>query len=308
MNNNNNGNSNGGAAMVPYNGPGTEVMSPIAYGSGLPQGQRRGSSVVYEATVRNPAGNALALPNNLSTEALLGEGCIDMQHYMCDKSRTLPGYMSYDKGILARSIDYPTVGVIGQMRAAVEDMFARGRQLPDVTIMTVTGTTFNAAFADNVAPAPVTTFFPRSLGFVVDWGVSMINFAPFDMPITTVNWVGDDLQPLNRSMTLRVTRPSGSSIFIPWAQRISPTMAFAQPQLARPAGNGEADTGLITIGPLPATIATSFSASISFMTAFVPTTAAFAAMLSLYGNKIGDIMLDPNGNPMYGPQSGPSNG
>lgn len=289
--NNNNGNGND-KSITPY-----VVNSPIARGGLNNRGPVPARGLIYEAD-RNPPGNALALRGNLTTEALLGEGCFDSHHYVCDKSRLIPGYIS-GPDIYARSIDYPTVGPIGQVRAAVETMFARSRQMSNNFPLTVTGTTYGGTFANNAAPAPVTTQFPFSLGFVLDWGISMLAFAPFDMQITTTGWVGEDLQPLDRTMTLRVSRPAGSSIYIPWAQRITPSMSMAQAQLARPVGNGET-AATIAVGPLPAAISASFSASVSFMTAFVPTTAAFAAKIGLYGNILGDYEIDPNtGAPVY---------
>jgi hypothetical protein len=279
---NNNGNNNGrnGGGMIPWRGP----HGPGAAG---PHGPNH---LFYEENqFRTDRNIPPAYQNNKTIENLMGDGCLDARHYVCDKARPVPGIAS-NGPMLIRAVDYPTVGTIGQARSAAEAMFARGAHMPDQFVLTSLGAgTFEVSFNRDTNPSsstPATPLFPISYGFVIDWGISMLNFQPFDLEIASTRWVGvDDRQVLDRRVRVRVERCCGSSIYIPWAMRISPAMAQAVNQLAVPEPQEQgADVSLIQVVNVPTAIEPAFSAVVSFMTAASPQIASYAALSAMYGN------------------------
>lgn len=227
---------------------------------------------------------------NLSTEALLGSGCRDAHHRVCDLQRLVPGVTS-DRKFTQLQIDYPVVGPIGQLQAVAYSLYSRGRSVANPTQLTQAGVNWQALFAVNDPAAPWNGVFPLSMGFRLDWGVALLNWQPFDLNISTTNWVGEDSQPLNRSFTIRVNKDNGSSIYVPWAMRQTPPMAMALCQLARPVPQqGGLNISSITVSNIPLSISNNFGASVSFLTAAAPQTAAYAAHISLFGNVAGNVI------------------
>jgi hypothetical protein len=299
-----NGNGNNGVNWLGPHGPG------IA-------GAHGPSNLYFEENqYRSDRNIPPSFQDNKTIEDLMGDGCLDARHYVCDKARPIPG-VSSNGPMLIRSIDYPVVGPIGQIRAAAEAMFARGAHMPDQFILTGAGATRTVTFNRDTNPStstPAVPLFPMSQGFVVDWGIAMLNFQPFDLEIRSTGWVGiDDGQPLDRSIRIRVERCCGSSVYVPWAMRITPAMAKGVNQLAVPQPQVDgADVSSINVVNLPGNVQTTFSAVVSFMTAASPQVAGYAALTAMYGN-VGYQITRPaelgngNGNGGGSPQLGSGN-
>lgn len=265
--------------------PGNREGRP--YGN-LPVQRRSGPSSLRFEAQQYDAYKPYAFQPNMTVEALLGQGCNDANEYICERERILPGVVSNEFFAL-RSIDYPVVGPVGQFRASTEYLYARGKHMPDQFPLALVGANFEAEFFADDPASPVNGVFPWSLGCVMDWGVATLSFLPFDLTVQTLNWIGDDGQSLDRQFTIRVQRTVGSSIYVPWAQRIAPAMAMGQVQPAKPRTEEAGGSKIIIKNlPSPYTVpAGPFGAQVSFMTAFSPQTAAFASLTGLYGNSAG---------------------
>jgi hypothetical protein len=232
---------------------------------------------------------------NFTTEALLGQGC-RQRNYVADRARLVKG-ISSNQRFLVRNEDYPVVGTIGQARAVTESLYARGRHMPNVFPLTsVGGGVFEVYFGKDDPAAPFNANFPFSQGFVIDWGVAMLNFAPFDLHIQTESWVGENSQVVDRDVTLRVSEIIGASHYVPWASRITPAMSMAQAQLGEPLPQEDGvNVSAIRVINLPGNIEANFSATVTFMTAFTPTAATYAALISEYGNCVGESDMNTTG-------------
>jgi hypothetical protein len=228
---------------------------------------------------------------SLSPEYLLGDGCIDPKHSVCDKSRRVAPY-SANVAFPTRQLDYNTVGVIGQARAALELLYSgyanQGTRFP----LTNGGTSATKTFNYDLDDASTVV---ESLGFVLDFGVGMLNFSPFDLQLSSAGFV--NLSPqfigstvidtsVDRSIVVRVNDFNGGSIFVPWAHRVSAplgTMQDAIIQIGRPLPQTEGSPlSAIVCSNIPAALIASFSATVQFMTAGSPVTAAWAELIGAY--------------------------
>lgn len=249
-----------------------------------------------------PGVEARAFQGNQSVEALLGEGCIDWKHFICDRARMIPGIAGTGPFVLV-SADYPVIGTVGQLRASTEALFARGRNYNNPTPMSLTGGNLEASFVpdgyfgNQVGQPP---FVPLSMGFVIDWGLPLLNFTPFDMRIQSEGFIGEDGQTLDRDLVVRINKPAGSSLFVPWASRVSPGMAFAQNQLAKPSPEDEGPTAFVRIVAPPSPIDNFLNVQVRLMTAFSPAVAAYSALIGLYGNIVGPVMTNHYDNANMG--------
>lgn len=205
----------------------------------------------------------------LAPEDLLGDRCREADSAACDKGRYIRPFVSTvgDAYLEAMYLDYNVIGTVGQARAAVRRMYADETQDVGRTTMVGASPNFNATFAAYPTRA-------ACVGFVIDWGIEMLNYAPFDMQIITSGWINLGGTTLDRNLTVRIHGTVGSSIFVPFAQRTTPSMSIAQMQVAHSGGDG----ATIQVASLPTNIFSSFSATISLLTAFSPRTAAYAAL------------------------------
>lgn len=207
----------------------------------------------------------------LAPESFLGRGC-NNPSWVCDRGRLLPPWLSNNEpGVVAAIVnDYTAVGTIGQMRAVFDTLYAIGEFQQTRYVGQLAGTTSTATVNSSVP----------SLGVRIDWGVSLLAWAPFDLNISTTNF--ETLftgQTLNRSFSVRVGGANGGSIYIPFAQRAT-GITQAQPAIGRIAG-GEGGDGTVAATGIPAAIGASFSMTVQLLTAFHPITAAFGEGLNL---------------------------
>jgi hypothetical protein len=207
----------------------------------------------------------------LTPESLMGDKCALPAGIACDKSRLVSPFMSdvSDPYLTAQTMDYNAVGTIGQARVAFRRMFADEFQDVSRTPMVLAGNDFNATFANY----PTTG---AAIGFVIDWGVTQLNFSPFDMQIVSTGWTNAAGTPIDRNLTLRVYRVNGSAVYVPFAQRTSPSMSMAQMQVAR--ANVQEGSATISVIDLPANVAAFFSATVMLLSAFSPRTAAYSSL------------------------------
>jgi len=222
-------------------------------------------------------GCVIGYDRRFAPEMLLTDGQ-GTDPYIIDKIRALPPYNATAPGDMVSlvSADYSQVGSVGQSRAAMETMFSGFSQnvqrFPFVTVGTDSTVIFNST----------TQVAPSSIGLRIDWGVNLLNFAPFDLQVVTENFVqAFGLQSVDRNITLRVNSVSGCSLYFLWALRQSPSMSIAQNQI----GDQHVTDVLIpsiTIPGLPANVLANFSATLQFLTAFSPITDAWATGVGLY--------------------------
>jgi len=226
----------------------------------------------------DPASCVEAYKRILTPEALMGDVDSDPSAYVLDRPRALPSFLTNaDPDAIAVNFqDYNVVGTVGQSRAVLSTLYSAFHQDVSVTQMTVSGVTATATFSTAAADLPGTA------GFLLRWGIALNNFAPFDLNISTAGWVsrfGGDVA--NRNISIHVSNVIGSDLYIPWAVRVSPAMSMAQHVIAY-APQSDVTNGVITVSNIPAALATNFSASLQFLSAFSPATAAFARGMDLY--------------------------
>jgi len=205
----------------------------------------------------------------LGPEYLMGDHFPgDMSSTVRRATHVVPGMASSPLPLEVKRMDYQTVGNVGQMRSALSYLYGNGAIDPAIYPATVAGTVATATgFAST-----------RAIGFVLDWGVSLLNFAPFAMRILTTLVLNQDGASVNRDFIVYVDpRANGGSIFVPFAQRNATAMNSAQAQI-----------GLVIAGAtavardMPAVIAANFSMNVEVLGAFHPSTERFARLLGLY--------------------------
>jgi hypothetical protein len=227
-----------------------------------------------------------SLIGNIAAEGVLGSGCGDPMFYVCDKARLLPTAFA-NRPYIVDNYDFASVGPVGQLRAALERLYAGGRTVPFTTPLPTVGINKQAAFASDDPLAPWNGRFPLSVGFRLSWGISTQNFVPFTMQIQSSGFENEDGSPIDRDVSVIIDEPAGSSIWIPWANRISPPMSLGCVQVGRPVPQEDAaNVATITIVNVDATILPNLSASVQFLTAFTPATAALVALAGAYGNTV----------------------
>lgn len=208
-----------------------------------------------------------------SPENVLGSYCGDADAVLCDRSRLLPAVrgLPYDPAVIQP--DYNTVGTVAQSRACIQRMFTEGLTDIQNRPLVNAGANFNVVVTDlNI-----------SLGFVLQWGVSMLAYAPFPIQIRTVGWETQYTQDVDREFTIFADgRAGGGQVFVPWASRVT-GMTQAMAQLGMPEDDGEGGReATISVLNVPAAIIPNFSASVQLMTAFTPYAAAYAQAQGLF--------------------------
>jgi len=223
---------------------------------------------------------------SITPESLMADGCGDPTRYICDKARSLPPWLSNAKPSQMQRLidDYTQVGTVGQLRVTLETMYAMAYFIDSRQQLIGSSPDFSAAFT---TPA-------LSVGFRLDWGVSLLNFAPFDMHVRTTGAVAlasATTAPFsqaaavstNRDFTVRVSQVTGGSIYVPWATRVQPGMSIAQQALTIALPDGESPAAInISVLGLPAAIFANFNAQATLLTAFHPVTAAYAVEFGAY--------------------------
>jgi len=280
--------SNPDGRIIQYQDPNTNgVYSQPVNSQGHPSGWPQhtdGCDSYKGGSYQNPVSNWPGCPagydRSITPESLLADSAHPIP-YLRDKARGLPSWISDSEACDMQRVidDYTQVGTVGQTRAAIEALYAFGG-FGDVRIAGI------LAGANDVATFPVANL-PVSIGFRLDWGIQLLNYAPFDMNIHTVGWstastILSPQSPLvdaDRIFTTRVQKVSGGSIFVPWAARVTPGMSVAQQVMAV---SVEVVAATISVENLPAAIAASFSMQVTLLTAFHPLTAQFATAIGAY--------------------------
>lgn len=204
-------------------------------------------------------------------ETLLGVHCPSREVHVNDVERAVEGFSSDTPEYLSIiNTDFFFVGTVGQVRAAIETLYAQAT-------FNITRTAGVVAGVNATITAPVGGF-PHSVGVRLEWGVGLTSYAPFAMPIATSGFV----TPLgsavaDRNITLRARNVNGGELFIPWAQRVVPGMTMGQNQIASAAVGST-----ITVTALPAAVAAAFSVVAQFLTAFSPLTAQWAQINGIF--------------------------
>lgn len=213
---------------------------------------------------------------NLTPENLLGEKTNSGPHSL---KRLVPGFATSraKDGARLLSTDYPFVGNIAAMIACVDLLTSFATHADSRVLMSNAGTSFTASYNGEA---------PASVGFVIDFGIGVNSFAPFDLVISSSGFgtlfdklINLGAATVNRTnVTLRVDGSNGFSVFVPWAQRVTPTMQIAQPKV----GVVTEESGEIIISNVPAAIVPALSATCFLLTASHPRTAEFASAVRLY--------------------------
>lgn len=248
----------------------------------------------------------------IQPEALLGDYPPNAPQYVQDRARLIHPFVSWQGDVQIQVVDYNVVGPVGQARAALKTLFTLGRNdqivYPMVADLAAPGE-FVTGRGFQVGPPLEPQFSAENtvIGVIVDWGVSLLTWAPFSLRIRARNWYGiHGGQRLDRDITLYVDSKTsnGSSIMIPFAQRltgatvqpgdlvtpaITPSglgamsMAIVQPALLRyqSVDPASANYSEVRVGPLSGVIAAAFGASVRLMTVATPGVALWARLEGL---------------------------
>lgn len=222
------------------------------------------------------------LNRDVMPENLLGDN-VSALSYISDKARLHSGVRSAPGELLVKRLDFNSVGSIGQVRAQHELTYAIGEMDPaqypmiaDSPTSYIAGAAPAAAFA---GPNVVT-------GFVINWGVSMLQWAPFIIHITTANAFSAFVRTVcDRDISVYADgRTNGNSIYALFAHRLNNAMSIAQAQVVQVPDAGPPAPPRLTVRviDLPVALAPFFSATVELLTAFSPVTAAHATMNGLY--------------------------
>lgn len=255
-------------------------------GDGQPHSLARrhpGQPGQVEYAGRTPDGTAhcsSGYDRTTTPEALLGDACVMPETYICDKQRLVPGVRSWPHELLIEQADYPTVGPIGQTRAVLERMFSGAAIDPTIYPLVSAGAGTGIFDATGFATGNFVA------GFVLAWGVQLLNFVPFSLHVVTRNWKNEAGISVDRDFILQVDgRVNGNSVFVPFALRVNRAMGTAQAQLAKILGT-EGALETISVVQLPGNVEAAFSATAKLLSAFHPMTSAYAGLLGVYDAEI----------------------
>lgn len=137
-----------------------------------------------------------------------------------------PTIIPIDGAIAVFTSDYNTLSNYEYIRRGADDVGAEGRNDQKDYPFIAAGATGNFAAGSYPDTPGMTPFSSPNLilGVQVEWGLSILDFAPFTMTVKTVNFKGRCYQPVDRKVTLRFenARSGTGGIFqLLFAQRLS---------------------------------------------------------------------------------------
>lgn len=246
-----------------------------------------------EGLIGPPAGNwdPTVTFRGAFPETFIGDAGPAVDPFLLDGGRLLESYCSDmgDDAMSGVSVDYPFVGNVASARRAVETLWTIGVHDETTVTATIAGTTATATFTNGAGP---------TIGFRLDWGLQALNFAPFDLNITSIGWLAGfaaspapaagiaSTQPnVDRTMIIRVRGDrNGGSLFIPWAYRAGQGMNYPMHCLAYATATSGPAAGapIVKVTNLPANIASAFSMNVRLLTAYSQNTADMARLFDLY--------------------------
>lgn len=208
-------------------------------------------------------------------EALLAVGHVDYKRKASDRDRALPSWLATSKkgSIINNNSDYNMVGTVAQFKAVLKQLFSLGAYATTTQAGVAAGNNF-------VITLPAGLFGMPCIGFRLRWGVQLLNYAPFEMPIASSGFKTlfptAAPQPVDRTFTVTVSGSNGGVIYVPLAQRFLAPGGGGGMSMAQNVVGAATDPTTITIGPLDPAVLTAFSASAQLITAFHPNAASFA--------------------------------
>jgi hypothetical protein len=185
-----------------------------------------------------------------------------------NRAKRLASFYS-DGDVTVRTPDFTDLGPVGQLEACLQTMYAEGAQDTGV---------YAGVLAAGVYTATVTSAF-KAVGLVIDWNLGANFGSMFQMAITTADFVNEDGESVDRTLTLKIGAPcAGGKIIIPFAYR-SVGMGDGRQQIGHSDDSAVARTGVgtVAISGIPAGL-TTFGFTTEIMTAFDPITAEYAAL------------------------------
>jgi hypothetical protein len=283
--NNNNSNDDQTLIRIP-----TALLSAAAYDRIAVDGTANPRAYDFSRGAPDPrpdahriSGCPMAYSRPLAPEALLG----DRPEAGGRSRRALRPFISWENDVATVRTDYSTVGTIGQAEAALETLFALGRD--DGEEVSLAATSPSNEFVASTFSQP-----NLAIGVAIMWGIPEEFFMPFTMNIQCNNWYGPlSGAPLDRRLAVQVTASTGNgtTIYVPFAQRTSidsaigtpaasGSMQEAQVQVAQTAAYGEEPAPEVRI-VVPSALAAYFGGSVSLMTAFSTRVAAWSTLEAL---------------------------
>lgn len=186
-------------------------------------------------------------------------------------------------GVIGLAYDYSCLGPKAVARAASDLMHGGGGIYAVDTYASTTTLTTASAVLD---PSTITGVGDSLalLGIVIDWGIALANYAPFDATLETQGFLSVlDGTDTDRNMKLRFTGGVlGGRMYVPLAYRSSNGMNYGQNVLSRLRKNGEIwDTATISVSNLPTPIAPNFGFSVQPICAFTPQFAEYTRVTGL---------------------------
>lgn len=218
-------------AMIPYNGK--MVYSGMGNGSA---NSRPSGGGYANLILQQPAGYALRGSTNLqaatgqpdypiggrsrvfSPEDQLADTSLILPDVLCEHAgdSILP-VTAINGGFTWLGGDYPTIANLRQLLSAWKLVATLGRNDNTSYALTPNG---SGVFSLTAISDPNII-----LGFQIEWGLSVLNYAPFNLTVATQFFRGASYQPVDRTYTLRMDPQSGigtSGIFtFPFAQRVA---------------------------------------------------------------------------------------
>jgi hypothetical protein len=221
-------------------------------------------------------------PDTAPENALQPSREADVDYSLMDAP--VPGWVCLPDGLSAVRSDYSSVGNVAQMRASYSTCYSNG--LLDVT--TAPMGPFDVSGTSSLVVGPVAGFtLPNyAIGFLLRWGVKVQDYQPFSMRIRTEGFRSLFQYPLDRDFEVEhvnVNGNTGGRLFVPFAYRLNPAMLIAQAQPALLFGL-PLDPPLIHVQGVPVALQSSWSASVTLLTAHSSVTRDFAYYAGVFGD------------------------
>jgi len=202
--------------------------------------------------------------------------------------KPVAGIYTMGKEVIEARLDYPVVGYREAWAGCVESLTSFGKHSDDIVTAVKVGDDFISTYDDDTIIA---------LGVCFSWSTERQTSQPFNLTLKLTNWenagaglsvnsagTANPSTSVDRTATLYICQGvNGGRIYVPFAQRGTPSMLIAMPVIGRGKKQvSEQPIATASITNVPANLAASFNLTTQLMTAHSLTLAQFARRAGLY--------------------------